>query len=355
MAFYKDVKGKTRREKQAVAQNRGGFDDEGSHYTGKYSFGKAGVSRNGEGKRYHDGSRSDERRFDGERKSYGDHRNNDRKPYGGDHRSESGKRYGSARPGQERRFDGDRRDGRSEGRKPQQGEYRFSKNAPRYEERGRNVTPASYDEQRKARRSGEESGYNKFRYAAPATYQPAPAVETEPDVVPNENLLSGRNPIREALKMLMRDDLVEIRDGVGTFVKSATQKDIEDAYAVRQALEVLAARTAIGAFSSEELDALEARFRSLQVRLEQGETVRVEEFADADWALHDQILQKSGNRYAQKATNDLRAVLRRYQYLSVRLLSRVEESLTEHLAILDCIRRRDLARLTELLENHIQY
>ena len=165
----------------------------------------------------------------------------------------------------------------------------------------------------------------------------------------------SRTPIREALKMLMRDDLVEIRDGVGTFVKSATQKDIEDAYAVRQALEVLAARTAIGAFSSEELDALEARFRSLQVRLEQGETVRVEEFADADWALHDQILQKSGNRYAQKATNDLRAVLRRYQYLSVRLLSRVEESLTEHLAILDCIRRRDLARLTELLENHIQY
>lgn len=67
MAFYKDVKGKTRREKQAVAQNRGGFDDEGSHYTGKYSFGKAGGSRNGEGKRYHDGSRSDERRFDGER------------------------------------------------------------------------------------------------------------------------------------------------------------------------------------------------------------------------------------------------------------------------------------------------
>ena len=156
-----------------------------------------------------------------------------------------------------------------------------------------------------------------------------------------QKLNMSRTPIREALKMLMRDDLVEIRDGVGTFVKSATQKDIEDAYAVRQALE--------------ELDALEARFRSLQVRLEQGETVRVEEFADADWALHDQILQKSGNRYAQKATNDLRAVLRRYQYLSVRLLSRVEESLTEHLAILDCIRRRDLARLTELLENHIQY
>ena len=46
-----------------------------------------------------------------------------------------------------------------------------------------------------------------------------------------EKLGVSRTPIREALKMLMRDDLVEIRDGVGTFVKSATQKDIEDAYA----------------------------------------------------------------------------------------------------------------------------
>ena len=164
----------------------------------------------------------------------------------------------------------------------------------------------------------------------------------------------SRTPIREALKMLMRDDLVEIRD----------------AWHLRQICHPEGHRGCLrgapgpgGAgrpdrhwrFLLRGAGRLEARFRSLQVRLEQGETVRVEEFADADWALHDQILQKSGNRYAQKATNDLRAVLRRYQYLSVRLLSRVEESLTEHLAILDCIRRRDLARLTELLENHIQY
>ena len=46
-----------------------------------------------------------------------------------------------------------------------------------------------------------------------------------------QKLNMSRTPIREALKMLMRDDLVEIRDGVGTFVKSATQKDIEDAVA----------------------------------------------------------------------------------------------------------------------------
>lgn len=111
----------------------------------------------------------------------------------------------------------------------------------------------------------------------------------------------------------------------------------------------------IGAFSSEELDALEARFRSLQVRLEQGETVRVEEFADADWALHDQILQKSGNRYAQKATNDLRAVLRRYQYLSVRCSPGWRRALRSTWPSWTGIRRRDLARLTELLENHIQY
>lgn len=162
-------------------------------------------------------------------------------------------------------------------------------------------------------------------------------------------------PFREALKMLMRDDLVEIRDGVGTFVKSATQKDIEDAYAVRQALEVLAARDRHWRFLLRGAGRPGGPLPLPPGTAGSRGDCRRGEFADADWALHDQILQKSGNRYAQKATNDLRAVLRRYQYLSVRLLSRVEESLTEHLAILDCIRRRDLARLTELLENHIQY
>lgn len=175
------------------------------------------------------------------------------------------------------------------------------------------------------------------------------------EVALTRELNMSRTPIREALKMLKSEDLVEIRDGVGTFVKTVTKKDIRDAYAVRQVLEILAARTAIDEFTDEELDELEETFRSIQTRLARGEAVSVEEFADSDWKLHDQLIQKSGNRYAQQVAQTLETVMRRYQYLSVKLFSHVENSLEEHLEIVKSIRDKDLDKLTALLEHHIQY
>ena len=75
------------------------------------------------------------------------------------------------------------------------GGYRFSNGAAgRYTSRGENTAPRPYDEQRRARMQ-EESGYNRYRYDAPM-----PSASAEEQIVANENLLSGRNPIREALK-----------------------------------------------------------------------------------------------------------------------------------------------------------
>lgn len=170
-----------------------------------------------------------------------------------------------------------------------------------------------------------------------------------------KELSMSRTPIREALKMLKSEGLVDIRDGIGTFVKEVSQQDIEDAYAVRVALECLAARTAVYSFTSEELDELEERFLSIQNRLLVGKPVSIEEFSNADWALHDQLLQKSQNRYAKSIIQDLSGILRSYQNLSVQTLLNAKTALDEHLAIIDCLRRQDLEHLIPLLERHIQY
>ncbi|MEG2316279.1 MAG: 23S rRNA (guanosine(2251)-2'-O)-methyltransferase RlmB, partial [Clostridia bacterium] len=80
------------------------------------------------------------------------------------------------------------------------GNYRFSNGEPsRYNERGSSVTPRPYNEQRRAR-TGDERPYDNYRYDAPVSYEAPNAPEGEAELVPNENLLSGRNPIREALK-----------------------------------------------------------------------------------------------------------------------------------------------------------
>lgn len=170
-----------------------------------------------------------------------------------------------------------------------------------------------------------------------------------------KELNMSRTPIREALKILQNEDLVEIIDGVGSFVKEITQKDIEDAYAVRQALEIFAAQTAINAFTAEELDRLEQCFLEIRRRMQAGEAVSIEEFINADWALHDQLLQKSGNRYAQAIIDNLSVVMWRYQALSVKSLCNTEKCLEEHLEIIECIRRKDLKGLVDMLKQHIQY
>ncbi len=176
MAFYDEHKKVSRKEKVERAMMRGGFDDEGSRYGGKSPRG---------------GNRSNSR-FD------------DRKPQKGGFRSEGrGDRFDDRKP-QKGGFRGEGRPApRFDDRKPAKGGFRSDR--PRFEDDRR---PAKggfrsdrprFEEDRRPARPQEERGYDRYRYDAPVAYD-NPAAGAESEIVPNENLLSGRNPIREALK-----------------------------------------------------------------------------------------------------------------------------------------------------------
>ena len=159
MAFYKDFEKKTRQEKRDAAFSRGGFDDEGSNYSRQSSKNRSSYQskRNEEGRSF-GSQRSDSRRF-------GDSDN-------GKKRYLNGKNgYGEHMP------------------RNQKPEKPFVK---------RQDKPVKPRDEKPFRRE-EETTYDRYRYEQPAQYS-APVLDDEGDVVPAENLLSGRNPIREALK-----------------------------------------------------------------------------------------------------------------------------------------------------------
>ena len=159
MAFYKDFEKKTRQEKRDAAFSRGGFDDEGSNYSRQSSKNRSSYQskRNEEGRGF-GSQRSDSRRF-------GDSDN-------GKKRYLNGKNgYGEHMP------------------RNQKPEKPFVK---------RQDKPVKPRDEKPFRRE-EETTYDRYRYEQPAQYS-APVLDDEGDVVPAENLLSGRNPIREALK-----------------------------------------------------------------------------------------------------------------------------------------------------------
>lgn len=67
----------------------------------------------------------------------------------------------------------------------------------------------------------------------------------------------SRTPIREAFKQLENEGLIDYIPNRGCFAKGFTRRDIEDLYAVRKALEILAVEWAVNRINQAEIDKLQ--------------------------------------------------------------------------------------------------
>ena len=167
MAFYKDFEKKTRQEKRDAAFARGGYEDEGSNYK---SSSRSSYKR--------DDNRSYTKRDDN-KPSYGRRNDDSQRRYGSEENRDPKKRYLNGKNGY----------GEHMPRNQKQDKPAYEKS--RYERKPREDKPY---------RPAEKRDEVYARPVAPAPAQYGSPLDDDGDVVPNENLLSGRNPIREALK-----------------------------------------------------------------------------------------------------------------------------------------------------------
>lgn len=162
----------------------------------------------------------------------------------------------------------------------------------------------------------------------------------------------SRTPVRQALQQLSALGLVEIRDGVGTFVTMIAQDDMRDAYQIRLAAERVAIRTSISKIPMETLDELEKKFQHFKQLLEKGGYgVSFEEITYTDWQLHDCILQYSDNRLLVPTVEKVTLLLRRYQFAYISGYLRATK---EHLDIIQHIRMQDVEGVCKILDEHLQ-
>ncbi|MDF2676826.1 MAG: transcriptional regulator GntR family [Bacillota bacterium] len=176
----------------------------------------------------------------------------------------------------------------------------------------------------------------------------------------SENLIASefnmsRTPVREALRMLESEDLVEIKDGIGIYVKTISFKDIKDIFEVRKAIETLAIKTSINRIMDYEVDELREKFIDLLNEHEHGVDVSLEKFASVDWELDELIVNKCNNDYIISIIKEINAKIRRYQYLSHEAYNDVKESTEQHLKILSLIKEKKLEELIEENEKHIDW
>ena len=175
------------------------------------------------------------------------------------------------------------------------------------------------------------------------------------DKLPNENELSrelnvNRATLREAIKILTTNDILEIRRGIGTFVKENTNiedyagvsafksqhVDIKDLYEMRMLIEPEAAYFAT-------MRATEAKMNNI---LKYGEIVEKKIFDNTDRTLEEQefhkaIAKATHNMYMNKLIPALLQVI----YIAVKVTQSNEElrieTIRDHRLVMDFMSQRD--------------
>lgn len=165
-----------------------------------------------------------------------------------------------------------------------------------------------------------------------------------------EELGTSRTPVREALRVLEQEGLVQITSGRGAQVAELSIRDVVEAYEVRCLLEPFLAKRAAARITTEQIQQLE------DLLVEQvGDPNTHDEFAQVarvDVAFHDIILKASAHGLMQTVVSQARTRTQRAAYFVNQ--SRYAQSREEHLAILQAFKAADGDLAEHLMYLHIQ-
>lgn len=160
----------------------------------------------------------------------------------------------------------------------------------------------------------------------------------------------SRTPIREALQRLEAEGMVQATPGRGMLVPRLSSAEIEELYAVREALEGMAARRAAEHTTTQFLAQLNTQLKNYGIALKQE---NVEQLIAADSALHDAIAQMAQNRRLEQAIQTTRSRVHQVHARSFRLKGRASKTFREMAKVVAAIRTKNAARAEVSLREHL--
>lgn len=148
----------------------------------------------------------------------------------------------------------------------------------------------------------------------------------------------SRTPIREAIRKLELEGLVTMIPRRGAEVAQITEKSLQDVLEVRRALDALCAELACDRITNEGKAALKKACESFEAATGTGDIIAI---AEADVALHDIIVQATGNRRLIQLINNLSEQMYRYRFEYIKDESGHENLVNEHRIIYESIMKGD--------------
>lgn len=166
-----------------------------------------------------------------------------------------------------------------------------------------------------------------------------------------KELKISRTPIREALKQLELEGLVESIPNKGVYVKGFSPRDIDDMFEIRLSLEGLAVSFAIDRMDEVHLAKIKEVFELLEFYTTKGDFDKVNDF---NILFHESIYQATQSTYFEQILKDIHYYVSVTSRHSISRPERLESSLVEHRAILEAIVDGDKDEATERIQRHIR-
>lgn len=158
----------------------------------------------------------------------------------------------------------------------------------------------------------------------------------------------SRTPVREALKRLEDEGLVESLPGSQTRVTNIFLEEAKNAFTVVAALHRLAARLAVPFLSEEELKRMEESNAKLRKAIDDQDVIRA---VEADDSFHSILLKASRNPEIELALDRIMSKVRRLEFSQFSSVS-AKKSIEQHDEIIRACLVKDVSLASSLVEEN---
>ncbi len=180
--------------------------------------------------------------------------------------------------------------------------------------------------------------------------------ELEPRARVNESELTerfgiSRTPLREAIKILATEGLLELLPNRGARVASISRNELEEMIEIIAGLEATACELACRSITEDELDAIEAMHRDMVAAWQARDEVN---YFRLNREIHEAIMVASRNSKLRSLYLGLTGRIQRSRYSAHQTEAQWAHAVEEHEQMIPLLRARDGDGLATLMRRHIR-
>ncbi|MFZ0323150.1 MAG: GntR family transcriptional regulator [Actinomycetes bacterium] len=196
--------------------------------------------------------------------------------------------------------------------------------------------------------SASEQAYYAIRSMI-VTLDLAPgSVVSEQDLMARLGL--GRTPVREALRALARENLVEVYPRRGMFVAGVDVRNLAALSEIRSVLEPFAAQLAAERLDDDD----RANLNDLLAELDDlGTQPQERQLIEVDQRIHRFVHRAAHNEFLESVLDEQYMHALRIWFLALDRLTHLEDAVLEHRSLLEAIRDGDSERAGAVMSSHV--